>query len=85
MARTLIESIIPAIASLFIGPWSDKYGRKPIMLATFSGYFFTYTIISIICFASQYILINPWYYVLAFLPAAISGGNCALITGDIQN
>uniref|UniRef100_A0A1B0B241 Major facilitator superfamily (MFS) profile domain-containing protein n=1 Tax=Glossina palpalis gambiensis TaxID=67801 RepID=A0A1B0B241_9MUSC len=36
MAISLLESIIPAIVSLFIGPWSDKYGRRPILLTTFS-------------------------------------------------
>lgn len=37
MARSLLESIIPAIVSLFIGPWSDKFGRRPIVLTTFTG------------------------------------------------
>uniref|UniRef100_A0A1B0AGU4 Major facilitator superfamily (MFS) profile domain-containing protein n=1 Tax=Glossina pallidipes TaxID=7398 RepID=A0A1B0AGU4_GLOPL len=36
MAISLLESIIPAFVSLFIGPWSDKYGRRPILLTTFS-------------------------------------------------
>lgn len=37
MARTIAENLFPAIASLFIGPWSDKFGRKPFILATFIG------------------------------------------------
>lgn len=37
MARTIVESILPALASLFIGPWSDKYGRKPVIVSTFVG------------------------------------------------
>lgn len=35
MSKAFIESISPAFLLLFLGPWSDKYGRKPLML---SGY-----------------------------------------------
>lgn len=37
LCKTLIEGILPAILSLFLGPWSDKYGRKPILIAAFTG------------------------------------------------
>lgn len=37
MSRAILENIIPAFISFFIGPWSDKYGRKPILLSTFLG------------------------------------------------
>ena len=37
MTQTMIESIIPAFISLFIGPWSDKFGRKPVILSTSIG------------------------------------------------
>lgn len=81
MAKSLIESIIPALCSMFIGPWSDKYGRKPVLMSTFIGSFFTYTLVAVICFLSSQYEVDPWYYILAYIPAALSGGNCALITG----
>lgn len=37
MAISLLESIMPAFVSLFIGPWSDKFGRRPILLTVFTG------------------------------------------------
>lgn len=37
MYRAILENIVPALFSLFIGPWSDKFGRKPVLLCTFSG------------------------------------------------
>lgn len=37
MARAILENIVPAFISFFIGPWSDKYGRKPILLSTYLG------------------------------------------------
>ncbi|XP_046981026.1 proton-coupled folate transporter-like [Schistocerca americana] len=42
MYKTIIEAIVPAIVSLFLGPWSDKYGRKPIFIWCFSGNFISY-------------------------------------------
>ncbi|XP_062541923.1 probable peptidoglycan muropeptide transporter SLC46 [Armigeres subalbatus] len=81
MAKSLIESIIPALCSMFIGPWSDKYGRKPVIMSTFIGSFLTYGLLAVICFLSGRYDIDPWYYILAYIPAALSGGNCALITG----
>lgn len=42
MCQALVEGIVPALLSFFLGPWSDKYGRKPLLLAGYSGelYFF---------------------------------------------
>ena len=37
MTRSIIESIVPALLSLFLGPWSDIYGRKSIMLSGYIG------------------------------------------------
>lgn len=37
MSRSIIEAIIPPILCFFIGPWSDKYGRKPVILFSFIG------------------------------------------------
>ncbi|ALC48026.1 CG8008 [Drosophila busckii] len=39
LSRTLIESIIPAVCGLFIGSWSDKYGRKPLLVISMIGKF----------------------------------------------
>jgi hypothetical protein len=30
--KTVIEVCIPAVLSMFLGPWIDHYGRKPLML-----------------------------------------------------
>jgi len=37
MISSMLESTVPAIVSLFLGPWSDKFGRRPILLSTFTG------------------------------------------------
>lgn len=41
MATNLMHSIIPAIMSLFLGPWTDKYGRKKIIFSTSLGFTLT--------------------------------------------
>lgn len=37
MARAVIEAVIPVFCSFMIGPWSDKHGRKPVLIACFIG------------------------------------------------
>lgn len=37
MGRGILESILPAFFSFLIAPWSDKFGRRPILLCAFFG------------------------------------------------
>lgn len=39
MVRTIIESVAPAILSLFLGVWSDTHGRKPLVVWPLLGMF----------------------------------------------
>lgn len=50
-------------------------------MATFYGYFLTYVMISLTTYLSTLTPINPWYYLIASIPASLSGGTCTLITG----
>ncbi|KAM7344354.1 putative peptidoglycan muropeptide transporter SLC46 isoform 1-T1 [Cochliomyia hominivorax] len=74
--RTLLESIVPAICGVFIGSWSDHFGRKPLLLVSMIGFSCTYVIAALICELSKHYRVNPWYYVLAVVPHSILGGNC---------
>ncbi|XP_052872510.1 proton-coupled folate transporter-like [Anopheles cruzii] len=80
MAKSLVESILPALFSMLIGPWSDRYGRKPVLVSCFTGIFLSYGSVALISFLSMRFSVNPWYYVLASTTTALSGGTCALIT-----
>ena len=35
--RSVIEVTIPSLISFFLGPWSDTYGRKPLILSALIG------------------------------------------------
>ncbi|CRK91837.1 CLUMA_CG005459, isoform A [Clunio marinus] len=75
MINTLLNSIIPAVLSLFLGPWSDKFGRKKVFCATFIGFSLTLVALCIISMISDKLtVINPWVYTFAYIPLIITGG-----------
>ncbi|CAL7951802.1 unnamed protein product [Xylocopa violacea] len=79
MTKIVIESIIPALLSLFLGPWSDIYGRKPIMLSGYIGITLSYFIISFMTVWD----ISPWFLLIAYIPYACLGGFCIVLLGTI--
>lgn len=84
MYTNLISTIIPAILSLFLGPYSDKFGRKKILNSTFSGFTITLILLTCVSFYSDYIRpISPWFYTLSYVPQALSGGWCCLLTASL--
>lgn len=80
MTSSVINSVLPAFLSLFIGPWSDKFGRRPILVATFTAALLGHVITAILAAISMATPINPWIYVISSIPLALTGGTCALIT-----
>ncbi|XP_037955859.1 tetracycline resistance protein, class A-like [Teleopsis dalmanni] len=79
MTRSLFESIFTAFVSLFIGAWSDKFGRRPVMLITLAGSFLSYLIFGVLVIISNNVVLTPWIYLISSIPAVLCGGNCALI------
>ncbi|KZC10334.1 PREDICTED: proton-coupled folate transporter-like [Dufourea novaeangliae] len=77
--KTFIESIFPALLSLFLGPWSDKHGRKPILIAGYIGVSLTYLIFSFLTVWD----ISPWFLLIAYIPSACFGGFCIILLGTI--
>jgi len=37
MVKHLIETLVPCITLMFLGPWSDVNGRLPVLLTAISG------------------------------------------------
>lgn len=79
MSKSFLESIFPSLLSLFLGPWSDKYGRKPLILSGYIGISLTYLLLSIMANWD----IAPWYLLIAYVPTALLGGLCILILASL--
>ncbi|XP_055627243.1 proton-coupled folate transporter-like [Toxorhynchites rutilus septentrionalis] len=82
MVEAVMDSMLPAVLNLFIGPWSDRFGRKPVMIVSFVGCMVSYVIITTLCYLSDQLQLqlDPWLYAIAFVPTALSGGYCTLMT-----
>ncbi|KAF7987500.1 hypothetical protein HCN44_003262 [Aphidius gifuensis] len=75
MWKGLVEGVLPAFLSLFLGPWSDKYGRKPLLIAAYTGSFLMYVLMTIL---SKWD-VDPWIFLIAFIPSSLLGGVCVLM------
>lgn len=92
MATNLMHSIIPAIMSLFLGPWTDKYGRKKVIFATSLGFTLTLASFCVVSILSETdMILNPWIFILPNIPVVLSGGWPSMIlavlcyTTDLTN
>lgn len=80
MTITVLNSLIPSIMSLFLGQWSDNYGRKKVINGLFIGFTISLAWITVVSFVSEEIApISPWNYVFAQLPFMLGGGMPTLI------
>ncbi|XP_043803934.1 uncharacterized protein LOC122720914 isoform X3 [Apis laboriosa] len=79
ITKSIVESIIPALLSLFLGPWSDIYGRKSIILSGYIGISLTYFLLSSMTIWD----INPWFLLIAYIPYACCGGFCIILLGTV--
>ncbi|XP_012226552.1 probable peptidoglycan muropeptide transporter SLC46 isoform X1 [Linepithema humile] len=78
-SKSFIESTWPSCLSLFLGQWSDKYGRKPLLISGYLGIFLTYFLLSVLSAWN----ISPWYLLIAYIPTAFLGGLSILMLGSI--
>ncbi|XP_059481079.1 lysosomal proton-coupled steroid conjugate and bile acid symporter SLC46A3-like [Neocloeon triangulifer] len=80
MYKSLIEAIIPAALSFFLGPWSDHNGRKPLLMIPTIGYMLLNAIYMVLSmnFAWES---SPNFLLIASIPVAMTGGFVAFVTG----
>ncbi|XP_058828278.1 proton-coupled folate transporter-like isoform X2 [Topomyia yanbarensis] len=74
MVIVVIKSVIPGFGALWLGAWSDRHGRKPVVVITSCGLLLTYFVHTGLNFVSSFVQLNPWYYVAAYVPFAVPGG-----------
>ncbi|CAI6373169.1 unnamed protein product [Macrosiphum euphorbiae] len=75
MIKNLIETLVPCITSLFLGPWSDVNGRLPLLLTAISGMVISNCMYSAF---STIPSLSPIMFLLCSIPVAVSGGYGAL-------
>lgn len=80
MVTSVFTNVVPALWSFFLGPWSDKFGRKPIFISTLIGFTLQYALTAVITYMSATMLINPWWYLLTIVPLMFTGGYSSMIT-----
>ncbi|GLV36563.1 uncharacterized protein CBL_07940 [Carabus blaptoides fortunei] len=77
MARSVIEAVVPVFCSFIVGPWSDKHGRKPVLITCFIGYFFAFVCLVVVSLLPN---ISPWWLLTSPICASLGGGICAMLT-----
>ncbi|XP_053688716.1 proton-coupled folate transporter-like [Sabethes cyaneus] len=74
----VIKAVIPAFGAIVFGAWSDRYGRKPVVVIASFGLLLSYFGLTGLNYLSSFMQLNPWYYVAAYIPFSITGGMAAL-------
>ncbi|KAI5642980.1 major facilitator superfamily domain-containing protein [Phthorimaea operculella] len=76
--KSVLESIVPAILSLFLGTWSDTHGRKPLVVWSLFGLCLSQMMIVVYSLLGNY---GPWWFILTSIPTSLTGGFTVLFTG----
>ncbi|KAB0804710.1 hypothetical protein PPYR_01680 [Photinus pyralis] len=69
--KSVTEIVVTSIWCFFLGPWSDQYGRRPVMIMSLAGFVCAYAIITAI---SLFEMLSPWFLLLASIPICLTGG-----------
>ena len=73
---SLINTFPSIFFVLFLGPWSDKHGRKPLLVIPLSGAMLTTGIFMLIYYLGQ--KLSPEYLLIAEIPFSVLGGQSTL-------
>jgi MFS family permease len=73
MTTTIFSKVLPAIATFFIMPWSDRYGRKIIFLLSFFGSSASFLLMYLNAIKGKDA--SPWNYAFAHIPNALVGAS----------
>ncbi|CAG9123828.1 unnamed protein product [Plutella xylostella] len=71
MTLSVICGIIPALISVFLGSWSDRHGRKPLIVWPLFGQFLTAVLSVVYCAVPT---LGLWSFLYCAIPNAVLGG-----------
>ncbi|GJQ70419.1 hypothetical protein Trydic_g22847 [Trypoxylus dichotomus] len=80
MVQEMITQVAPAVIVLFLGPWSDKHGRRPVLIINMIG-FCLGGIFAIV--VSSVESLSAWYFTGCSLLIALFGGITPFLTAII--
>lgn len=81
MCRSITEAFIAPLFGFLLASWSDKNGRRPLMLFGLTGLLMSYLIMTIV---SSLPYISPWYFLLHEIPFCLCGSKIALMTACLS-
>ncbi|XP_022113252.2 proton-coupled folate transporter isoform X1 [Pieris rapae] len=76
--KMVLEAVVPAFISFFLGAWSDTYGRKPLMVWSLLGSAITSMLLVVFGLMDS---LGPWWYIATVIPFSMTGGYVVLFTG----
>ncbi|XP_026729440.1 proton-coupled folate transporter-like [Trichoplusia ni] len=76
--RGVIEALVPAFLSFFLGVWSDSHGRKPLIVWPIFGITISSGMMVVYSLMNS---LGPWWYILAVIPYSLCGGFTIMFTG----
>ncbi|CAG9858542.1 unnamed protein product [Phyllotreta striolata] len=71
MANNIINTFLPMIFCMFLGTWSDKFGRRPFMLGCHVGMLLHQGLSTILVHFED---LSPWWFTLSSIPSMLTGG-----------
>lgn len=71
MWASLIETLPAILFVLFLGPWSNQHGRKPLMILPLTGNILSIMIYMLVNYADS---LPAEYLLFASLPVGMTGG-----------
>ncbi|XP_074036640.1 probable peptidoglycan muropeptide transporter SLC46 isoform X2 [Leptinotarsa decemlineata] len=75
--QSTVVSVPMVLLCICLGPWSDKFGRKPILLLYQLGSICSLLITALF---SAIPTVSPWYFLIAAIPSVLTGGLPAFLT-----
>ncbi|XP_050306771.1 proton-coupled folate transporter-like [Anthonomus grandis grandis] len=76
LVNTIVQSVLGSVLCLFTAPWSDRFGRRPIIVMGFIGGCIS-MLFHIIFAAFE---LTPWFIIVPSLTVLLSGGGASFIT-----
>lgn len=73
----LPSGFVSSLMGLYIGSWSDKNGRKPVLLLTLGAQALASAMTAFYCLFPN---MSPWFLLATCIPAMVTGGFAAMLT-----